>query len=1158
VGALARQGRFEAGRAAQIVTVTAPGNGPDAPESGRRGSGYRVTWGAVLTAAHTLKSAVSVRVRFVDEDGAVRELDGEVAFLNEDVDIAVLKIADAGADASHFPPTAFGRIGEDPTDCEALGFPRFKMRQVRASDGTVREYRDTRHARGTVFPLSNRRQGGLEMHVAAPEHDPDERHSPWEGMSGAAVWSGGRIVGLIREHHRADGLGTLTASRADRWLSHLTREQADILRELIGLGADGAHLPTVGPRARQFEDYLAAAERAAAAHPEYIGMATRTVAPLTSVYLRQLADRQVTPSAGGAGGEPEPQPEPPASTRLPATEILEQGGTCVVLAGPGGGKSSLLRTCLATSVERWRHGAADTAVPILVPAVELVTRPLFDAVANAVNAELKWFGLPQELTPEFFRAPPDPGVPWLLLVDGLDEITSPDSRRRLLGQLDAITQGPDAPTVRFVVATRPLPPGELDLLGAAIPRYQLQLFTAEDVLKVAAAWFAALAMPDAANMALRFAAGLTRRARLPDLARTPLMTAMLCQLFAAAPNQDLPDSRGEIYRRFTDLLYQRRDAEGLSEPGAFAGPGLRGADTRDRARHVLVKLPELIGELAVARRAGDDRAALDIVAARPECQAPEGVPAEPWHAFLDGALRRSGMLAPYAGDFRFLHPTLQDYLAARHVTRKEQDRGRVVRQALSGRSLLGPLRWNPPPEDPSYISFVLDPGDQGSADDTRELKRAAGQGNLEGCRLIAALARLGTRLPDSAVERAVAVLERAARSKRDKYSGNPLTAARILADIDRDRALDCLAFLALHSVSSIRRFEAIREVVALDRPRAEDLLDFLAQDTDFFRVDRLQAARWLLRLDRARGGDVLEAMSRDPGLSSVDRTDAARVLAELDHARGIGLLETMTRDTAQRFTARYEAAKVLGELDRVRAGDVLEAVLRDTADRSIYLRGQLALVLADVDRLRAIRVLRSLTEGRDESSADRYWAKRALAELSERPAAAESTHDILGILDQRDSPATSRELTRLLQERVTGRAERYRADAQDSRPGADQDLPKEMLPRLDDPRAADLLYVLARDTSPNFGWGRVTAAWQLARLRDPRAADLLADLARDTSLRWYDRRDAIMSLADLDQERALPLLDTLLGDPSLGAKERRSLASSRAKLLAIPPRERPR
>jgi hypothetical protein len=92
---------------------------------------------------------------------------------------------------------------------------------------------DSVHAVGSIAVLSNRREGTLEFSVSPPEADPDPRWSPWEGMSGAAVWSAGRIIGLVAEHHPSDGLGRLAATRVVRWYERLPRAQFDELLRLL-------------------------------------------------------------------------------------------------------------------------------------------------------------------------------------------------------------------------------------------------------------------------------------------------------------------------------------------------------------------------------------------------------------------------------------------------------------------------------------------------------------------------------------------------------------------------------------------------------------------------------------------------------------------------------------------------------------------------------------------------------------------------------------------------------------------------------------------------------------------------------------------------------------------------------------------------------------
>ncbi|HSV64583.1 MAG TPA: NACHT domain-containing protein [Mycobacteriales bacterium] len=227
-------------RVVQVITTRGVG-------AGRRGSGYRMAGNVVLTAAHVVCDAMSVQVRFLTEDGGTRESYGEPVWAHAALDIALLKIADdsssGGLGTVEVLPVRFARILR-PVGCEALGFPRFKLRPDTAlpDRGTPMWYRDSHHARGDTTPASDWLTGSLEITVRPPEYDAEPDRSPWEGMSGAAVLSGGCVIGVISEHHRPDGLGKLTASRVDRWYKRLTPTQISELNDLIGLPTNAGQL----------------------------------------------------------------------------------------------------------------------------------------------------------------------------------------------------------------------------------------------------------------------------------------------------------------------------------------------------------------------------------------------------------------------------------------------------------------------------------------------------------------------------------------------------------------------------------------------------------------------------------------------------------------------------------------------------------------------------------------------------------------------------------------------------------------------------------------------------------------------------------------------------------------------------------------------------
>ncbi|MFB7783871.1 trypsin-like peptidase domain-containing protein [Streptomyces vinaceus] len=233
--ATARRGGLDPHRIAEVIVATAAGGG-------RRGSGYRVGDTAVLTAFHVVAGAAAVQVRFDADRPGEWAAAAELAWSDPGTDVAVLTFT-APPGGAPVPAARFGRIGDDRhavIDVHAAGFPLWKRR--RGADG--RQFRELHQADGTVAALSNLRTGTLEITVAAAAADPDPAVSPWSGMSGAAVWAGPFLVGVVAEHHRGEGLGRLTAVRVDHTLRQLADGPRARLAALLAL-PDPAVLPDV-------------------------------------------------------------------------------------------------------------------------------------------------------------------------------------------------------------------------------------------------------------------------------------------------------------------------------------------------------------------------------------------------------------------------------------------------------------------------------------------------------------------------------------------------------------------------------------------------------------------------------------------------------------------------------------------------------------------------------------------------------------------------------------------------------------------------------------------------------------------------------------------------------------------------------------------------
>ncbi|GLY75061.1 HEAT repeat domain-containing protein [Actinoallomurus iriomotensis] len=937
-------------RVAQIVAG-------EAEDPGVRGSGYLVCRRMVLTAAHVVAPDARVRVRFVADDGTTRLEPGQVVFHEEAVDVAVIRL-DTGQEVE---PVRYGRIPE-PSPVEAVGFPRFRLRSHKDSDG---RFRDTRHARGTAHPASWRREGGLEIIVDPPARDPNPRRSPWEGMSGAAIWSVGHLVGVVSEHRLGDALNTLTGSRVDRWYTELEYKRLKRLHNLIGLPLERARLTTITPHVLSLNAYLDAGVRAADEHPR-----PGPVAPgLREVYLPQ--DLRPYGLRDGSDGSL-------------AGSLLDLDGDTVVVAGPGGGKSCMLRMLLVEGVSRWRHGHPDGEVPVLVQAADLAgPAPLPSALAAAVARDLAPFGLTAPLAGDFFQDPPRPGGRWLILVDGLDEIVDPETRRRVLRTLASAS----SPARRFVVCTRPLPDHELDVAGDRVRRYELRPLGADQLDEFCERWLGATGAADPAAAARSFTTALDR-AGVRGLARTPLMATMLLGLHVSDSSAPLPTGRSGVFARFVELLSERFHARGPGGIHAQTRAALEryGPEVLRAAETAVARIPDVVEELAARQNRADDVNAARFVAAA--LVRPEPVAEAVWDDFVRDAVRRTGLLV--GDDLRFSHRTLVEFLAARHVAKDEAAHAAALREELAAvqRRIRATGYLSVPAAAPeaSYLGFLLDARETPRSA-VRTLNHLATGRSLQGCEFIADLARLGTALPPRTVHEASRNLRRLVRRKRAYSLMHRARAAAALAELGGDGASDALA-------------DMYAEPDGLG-PRGRKTVDDEWRFSDAIRCFGSELPRGFIALRLAERGDprgvpLLMAMTRDTYLLPFTRVHSAGALADLGHPDAGEVLHGLATDPTIDNTHRALAARLLGvKLDDRRAVSVLLAMARDE-DLPPFVRMRAAFGLARLGENRGVSILVAATRRKTVQEAplpgySKLQAARYLARLGDRRA--------LGILD---------------------------------------------------------------------------------------------------------------------------------------------------------------
>jgi uncharacterized protein YjeT (DUF2065 family) len=183
--------------------------------STRRGSGYLVESGWVLTAAHVLRDAARVGVWLGAPAGLCTGggygVDLEIAQTIADADLALVPVPPAATPPGFVRPLlgALDRGSTAGVPAVVVGFPWFKLRPALGRPGV--DVREVDYSTGRIIGGSNPKTGTLELRVEdAPGVRPDPEDSPWEGVSGGPVFAHGCLVGVVGQHFPSEGAATLT------------------------------------------------------------------------------------------------------------------------------------------------------------------------------------------------------------------------------------------------------------------------------------------------------------------------------------------------------------------------------------------------------------------------------------------------------------------------------------------------------------------------------------------------------------------------------------------------------------------------------------------------------------------------------------------------------------------------------------------------------------------------------------------------------------------------------------------------------------------------------------------------------------------------------------------------------------------------------------
>ncbi|GAA0952078.1 serine protease [Streptomyces rhizosphaericus] len=618
----------------------------------RQGSGYLVGSRLVLTAAHVVEEQGTAEAVVI---GGFGEVLCDVVWRRKDkaCDAALLVArADLVPDAvsSRFAPLRWGELVrlDIQENCTAIGFPQVQ----RDESGEL----DSDQLDGRVKPGSGILRGRYALDISGIPPQSTADGSPWSGLSGAGLFCGGALIGVVATAPTRWQNGRLEAVPV-RVITD-DRGFQDALRTHGGTTVAVEALDDLSDQEREDRDFEVQYRHFVARGFDQVetlgaGSALGTIVwPLDTAFIAlELAETAPRPAPGRSAIDVA------AGKRI---QDALHGRTRILLQGTAGsGKTTLMHWLAVRAAQGDLPSELDqlqARVPIVVPLRKVLHKsqklPQVETLLHDVeypSASLQPVGWLTRLLRKG-RV--------LLLIDGIDEVPH-DKRQAVCDWLKALLAEHEHTAV--VVTSRPSAVPDSWLTASKFTGFSVLPMSPQDVGTFVDRWFAALLEAEGWSGYRKYAERGRRllRAELDSIRPAAQMAAnpRLCSLICALWLQNqgsLPKDPMSLHVAALRLLLEERDIQ-------------RGIGSTEGVRLDLGSKASLLVSLALwmtlngATEMTESRTVRilekDLRWIRPD-------PAGNAKSVLRHLLIRSGVLRETKGTVDFEHSTFRDFFAA--------------------------------------------------------------------------------------------------------------------------------------------------------------------------------------------------------------------------------------------------------------------------------------------------------------------------------------------------------------------------------------------------------------------------------------------------------------------------------------------------------------